>query len=50
MDDQEAGYLSMLEDLPYKEIAEAIGISENHVAVKMKRIRTKLFHCITEKI
>ncbi len=40
----------MLEDLPYKEIAEAIGISENHVAVKMKRIRTKLFHCITEKI
>lgn len=39
-----------LEDLPYKEIAAVVGISENHVAVKMKRIKAKLFTCITEKI
>lgn len=39
-----------LEDLPYKEIAVVVGISENHVAVKMKRIKAKLFTCITEKI
>ncbi|MEM6801542.1 MAG: RNA polymerase sigma factor [Bacteroidota bacterium] len=31
-----------LEELPYKEIAQITGISENHVAVKMKRIRAKL--------
>jgi len=35
-----------LEDLAYKEIANIIGITENHVAVKMKRIRKKLFDCM----
>ncbi len=35
-----------LEDLPYKEIASIVGISENHVAVKIKRIKTQLFHCL----
>lgn len=35
-----------LEDLPYKEIAEIIGISENHVAVKIKRIKNKLLKCL----
>ena len=39
-----------LEDLPYAEISAIVGISENHVAVKMKRIKAKLFSCITEKI
>lgn len=39
-----------LEDLPYKEIAMITGLSENHVAVKMKRIRKKLFDCITPKL
>ena len=39
-----------LEDLPYREIAQVLGISENHVAVKMKRIRAKLFACITQKL
>jgi len=39
-----------LDDLPYKEIAIITGLSENHIAVKMKRIRTKLFECITLKI
>lgn len=39
-----------LEDLPYAEISAIVGTSENHVAVKMKRIKAKLFSCITEKI
>lgn len=39
-----------LDDLPYKEIAVITGLSENHIAVKMKRIRNKLFECITPKI
>ena len=37
-----------LEDLPYKEIGEIIGITENHVAVKMKRTKTKLLTCMKE--
>ncbi len=39
-----------LDNLSYKEIAGITGLSENHVAVKMKRIRKKLFECITPKI
>jgi RNA polymerase sigma factor (sigma-70 family) len=39
-----------LDDLSYKEIADITGLSENHIAVKMKRIRKKLFECITPKI
>lgn len=39
-----------LDDLSYKEIATITGLSENHIAVKMKRIRRKLFECITPKI
>jgi len=35
-----------LEDLPYKQIAEIIGINENHVAVKIKRIKNKLLKCL----
>ena len=38
-----------LEELPYKEIAEVTGLSENHVAVKIKRIKKKLLTCITSK-
>jgi RNA polymerase sigma-70 factor (ECF subfamily) len=38
------------DDLSYKEIAVITGLSENHIAVKMKRIRKKLFECITPKI
>lgn len=37
-----------LEELPYVEIATITGLSENHVAVKLKRIRTKLLNCITQ--
>ncbi len=39
-----------LEDLPYKQIASITGLSENHIAVKMKRIRKKLFDCINPKL
>jgi RNA polymerase sigma-70 factor (ECF subfamily) len=39
-----------LDELSYKEISEITGLSENHIAVKMKRIRKRLFDCITPKI
>jgi RNA polymerase sigma-70 factor (ECF subfamily) len=39
-----------LDDLSNKEIAVITGLTENHIAVKMKRIRKKLFECITSKI
>lgn len=37
-----------LEGLAYKEISNALGISENYVAVKIKCIKSKLFNCINE--
>ncbi len=42
--------LLYLEELSYKQIAEVIGLTENHIAVKMKRIRKKLSDCITPKL
>ena len=39
-----------LEDLSYREISQITGLTDNHVAVKMKRIRGKLFKCITKKL
>ncbi len=39
-----------LEDMAYKEIAEIIGISENYVAVKIKRIKAKLGVCLKTKL
>jgi len=38
--------LLFLEDLPYKSISDVKGISENHVAVKLARIKKKLTNCI----
>lgn len=38
-----------LEELPYREIAEISGLTENHVAVKIKRIKNKLLNCINER-
>ena len=38
--------LLYLEDLTYKDIAEVIVITENHVAVKIKRIKEKLIKCV----
>lgn len=39
-----------LEDMAYKEIAEIIGISENYVAVKIKRIKAKLAVCLKHNL
>lgn len=39
-----------LEGCPYREISSIIGLSENYIAVKMKRIRKILFKCITPKL
>ena len=37
-----------LEELSYKEISDITGLTENNVAVKIKRIKTKLLNCINE--
>lgn len=37
-----------LEGLAYKEISSILGLSENHIAVKIKRIKSKLLNCINE--
>ncbi len=47
--DQKITVLS-LEGLAYKEIAEVTQLTENHIAVKMKRIRKKLMECISPKL
>jgi RNA polymerase sigma factor (sigma-70 family) len=39
-----------LEELSYKEIATITGLSENAIAVKIKRIKIKLLACITENV
>lgn len=39
-----------LEDLPYKDMVSILGLTENHIAVKMKRIRKKLLNCMTPKM
>ena len=39
-----------LDELPYKEIALITGLTENNIAVKMKRIRDMLLECITHKL
>jgi RNA polymerase sigma factor (sigma-70 family) len=39
-----------LEELPYKEISDITGVTENHVAVMVKRIKEKLSNCITERL
>lgn len=35
-----------LEGMAYREISSILGLSENHIAVKIKRIKSKLFNCI----
>jgi RNA polymerase sigma-70 factor (ECF subfamily) len=35
-----------LEGLAYREISDILGLSENHIAVKIKRIKSKLLNCI----
>lgn len=49
-DSDKSVIILFLEDLPYKDIADVTGLTENHVAVKIKRIKTKLFTCITTEL
>ena len=39
-----------LEELAYKEISEILGLTENNVAVKIRRVKLKLFNCLNEVI
>ncbi|MEM9648536.1 MAG: RNA polymerase sigma factor [Bacteroidota bacterium] len=39
-----------LEELPYKEIGTVLGLKENTVAVRVKRIKKKLLNCLNEKL
>lgn len=39
-----------LEELSYQEISDITGLTENNVAVKIKRIKMKLLNCINEMI
>lgn len=39
-----------LEELPYKEISEITGLTENTIAVRMKRIKIKLLNCINSTL
>jgi len=39
-----------LEELPYKEISNILGLTENTIAVKIKRIKSKLLNCINKKL
>ena len=48
--DDQSLIVLLLEGLPYKQIAEIIGSTDNHVAVRMKRIRKLLLNCITPKL
>lgn len=41
--------LLFLQELPYKEISEVTGLTENHIAVKIKRIKNKLLVCLETK-
>lgn len=51
MNDADKGVITLyLEELPYKEIADITGLTENHVAVKIKRIKKKLLSCINSKL
>ncbi len=38
-----------LEELPYKEISRITGLTENNIAVKVKRIKTKLLNCLNKQ-
>ena len=40
--------LLYLEGIAYREIASILGLSENHIAVKVKRIKSKLLNCINK--
>jgi RNA polymerase sigma factor (sigma-70 family) len=51
LNDAEKSIITLyLEELPYKEIAEITGLTENTIAVKVKRIKNKLLNCMSESL
>jgi RNA polymerase sigma factor (sigma-70 family) len=49
LDDADKAIITLfLEQLPYKEISVITGLTENTIAVKIKRIKMKLLNCINE--
>lgn len=39
-----------LEELPYTDISQVLGLKENTIAVKVKRIKKKLLNCLNGKL
>ena len=39
-----------LEGIAYREISSILGLTENHIAVKIKRIKLKLLNCINRRL
>ena len=39
-----------LEGIAYREISSILGLTENHIAVKIKRIKSKLLNCINRRL
>ncbi|MFK7812575.1 MAG: RNA polymerase sigma factor [Maribacter sp.] len=51
LNDADKAVISLyLEELPYVNISSILGLTENNVAVKVKRIKKKLLNCINEKL
>ena len=51
LNDAEKAVITLyLEELPYNEISSITGLTVNNIAVKLKRIKSKLLNCITEKL
>lgn len=50
LNDAERAVITLyLEEVPYKQVSEITGMTENHVAVIVKRIKEKLLNCLTQK-
>ena len=47
-DTEKSIVLLVLEDMSYKEISQIIGLSENHIAVKFKRLKEKLYNYLKQ--
>lgn len=51
LDDADKAVITLyLEELSYAEISGITGLTENTIAVKVKRIKGKLLNCITERL
>ena len=51
LDDTDTSIILLyLEEMAYKEISQITGLTENHIAVKMKRIKRRLLECMQPKL